>query len=240
MITVSIIQKGVEQMNILLAEDDPKLGRLLVHMLKQQFHQVDWVEDGQSAYDYGMTNMYEIIVLDWMMPHMTGAEVCKKLREDGCTSSILMLTARDSVEDRVTGLDAGADDYIVKPFEFEELFARIRALSRRVSRPLAEDIVTIGALSLNRSTHTLLKDGYNVGLTHKEYQFMEQLMLNKGRILTREQLIDKIWGIDSDVSSNNLDALVKLVRKKINDNGDVRVIKSVRNIGYQLGDLHDS
>ncbi len=221
-------------MNVLLAEDDLKLGRLLVHMLKKEFHQVDWVTDGESAYDYSATGLYDVIILDWMMPGWSGQEVCEALRKEECTSSILMLTARDSVDDRVMGLDSGADDYVVKPFEFDELFARIRALARRSNKPLQEDTIMVGSLVLNRGAHTLQIHDLPVLLTHKEYQLIETLMTNTGQVLTREQLISKIWGVDADVTDNNLDALVKLTRKKLREANAEQEIKSVRNVGYQI------
>ena len=222
-------------MNVLLAEDDRKLGRLLVHMLKKEFHQVDWVQDGQSALDYSLSQLYDVIILDWMMPEMTGQEVCANLRREGCPSSVLMLTARDSVDDRVLGLDSGADDYVVKPFEFDELFARIRALARRSHLKILEEVVTVGPLQLNKTAHSLQVNDDPITLTYKEYQLMESLMVNAGRVLTRDQLIDRIWGLDADVSDNNLDALVKLTRKKLKDAKADKVIKSIRNVGYQIG-----
>ncbi|UOQ44553.1 response regulator transcription factor [Halobacillus salinarum] len=221
-------------MNLLLAEDDQKLGRLLVHMLRKEFHQVDWVTDGQSAYDYAVSQMYDVLILDWMMPEMTGREVCASLRKAGCSSPILMLTARDSVDDSVLGLDSGADDYVVKPCEFEALFARIRALSRRTAK-WNEDTVAIGPLLLNKTAHSLQVNGEPLPLTFKEYQLMELLMTNAGRVLTREQLIQRIWGLDADVTDNNLDALIKLTRKKLRTLESEQLIKSVRNVGYQFG-----
>lgn len=222
-------------MKLLLAEDDAKLGRLLIHMLKKEFHQVDWVLDGQSALDYAMSQLYDVVILDWMMPELTGQEVCAALRREGCPVSVLMLTARDSVEDRVIGLDSGADDYVVKPFEFNELFARIRALARRSHNTIQEDVVRVGPLQLNRTAHSLHVFEEHVSLTYKEYQLLEFLMANAGRVLTREQLIDRIWGFDADVSNNNLDALVKLTRKKLKDAKADKAIKSIRNVGYQIG-----
>ncbi len=222
-------------MNILLAEDDQKLGRLLTHMLKKEFHQVDWVTDGEAAYDYSLSFVYDVIILDWMMPKMTGQEVCAALRKEDCPSSILLLTARDSVDDRVAGLDTGADDYVVKPFEFNELFARVRALARRAIKPIQEETIKIGAVHLNKTAHTLKVNEKPVHLTYKEYHLMETLMTNAGRVVTREQLLDKIWGIDAEASDNNLDALVKLTRKKIREVKTEQVIKSVRNVGYQIG-----
>ncbi|WP_273853848.1 response regulator transcription factor [Guptibacillus spartinae] len=222
-------------MKLLLAEDEAKLGRLLVHKLKKEFHKVDWVMDGQSALDYAMAEVYDVVILDWMMPELTGEEVCTALRKEGCGVSILMLTARDSVDDRIVGLDSGADDYVVKPFDFNELFARIRALARRSVKTFQEDIIRVGSLELNRTAHSLQVFEEHVLLTYKEYQLLEFLMANAGRVLTREQLIDRIWGFDADVSNNNLDALVKLTRKKLKDAKADKAIQSIRNVGYQIG-----
>ncbi|WP_226659985.1 response regulator transcription factor [Pseudalkalibacillus hwajinpoensis] len=221
-------------MKLLLAEDDAKLGRLLIHMLKKEFHQVDWVMDGQSALDYALSQVYDVVILDWMMPKLTGEEICTALRREGCGVSILMLTARDSVDDRIIGLDSGADDYVIKPFDFNELFARIRALARRSPQMFQEDIIRVGSLELNRTAHSLHVFEEQVLLTYKEYQLLEFLMVNAGRVLTREQLIDRIWGFDADVSNNNLDALVKLTRKKLKDAKADKAIKSIRNVGYQV------
>ncbi|KHE67947.1 response regulator transcription factor [Halobacillus sp. BBL2006] len=221
-------------MNILLAEDDLKLGRLLLHRLKKEFYQVDWVQDGQSAYDYAHSHLYDVLILDWMMPEMSGQEVCAALRREKYTSSILMLTARDSTDDRVLGLDTGADDYIVKPFEFDELFARIRALGRRAMRNFQEEKVQLGDMHLNRSSHTLYVQGKDVSLTYKEYQLMESLIMNAKHVLTREQLIQKVWGLDAEVTDNNLDSLVKLTRKKLREANAEHEIKSVRNVGYRI------
>jgi DNA-binding response OmpR family regulator len=145
-----------------------------------------------------------------------------------------MLTARDSTDDRVLGLDTGADDYIVKPFEFDELFARIRALGRRAMREFQEDKVQLGEMHLNRSSHTLFVHGKDVSLTYKEYQLMESLIMNAKLVLTREQLIQKVWGLDAEVTDNNLDALVKLTRKKLREANAEHEIKSVRNVGYRI------
>lgn len=220
-------------MHILLAEDDLKLGKLIVHMLKKNQHSVDWVQDGEAAYDYALTVQYDTMILDWMMPKLDGVQVCKRLRNRQYNGAILMLTAKDSVDDRVYGLDAGADDYLVKPFEFPELFARLRALSRRSASPVSQDIVEVSDLKLNRTTRMVEKSGQVIQLTPKEYQLLELLMVNAGQTLPRELIIDRIWGYSFDVSDNNLDALVRLLRKKV-DQQEPRLIHSVRGVGYKL------
>lgn len=218
-------------MKLLLAEDDERLGKLINHMLIQENNYVDWVKNGQDAYDYASLSSYDVIILDWMMPKLDGITVCKKLREDGYEGCIIMLTAKDSLEDIVSGLDTGADDYLVKPFKFEELLARIRALSRRKTKTF-EQCLTAGDLSLHLDSRTVTKDDEVIDLTKKEFQLCEVLLQHKGQVLTREQLIDHIWGIDSDVSDNALDALVKLVRKKVG----ASLIVNIRGVGYKIGD----
>ena len=144
-------------MRVLLAEDDKRLGKLIQYMLEQNGIQVEWVTNGSDIYEYAMYTDYDILILDWMMPGENGVDACKRLRNDGYQRAILMLTARDSVEDRVKGLDAGADDYLVKPFEFAELLARLRALGRRSTQKIQQDVVEVGEFSLNRTAKVLKK-----------------------------------------------------------------------------------
>lgn len=222
-------------MNILLAEDDERLGKLIHHMLKKEFNVVDWVKNGEDAYQYAMITEYDIIILDWMMPILSGLEACQKLRNAHYQGAILFLTAKDAVEDIVSGLDCGADDYMLKPFEFEELLARLRALSRRKQKTFEESIKAHHLL-LNISTHSVTRDGERIDLSKKEYHLLELLMRNQKQILTREILIDKIWGLNTDVSENSLDALVKLLRKKIDNPDQPSLIQNIRGVGYKLRD----
>lgn len=222
-------------MNILLAEDDERLGKLIMHLLSKEFSKIDWVKNGKDAYDYSIFNEYDIIILDWMLPIMDGLEVCKKLRKQNFQGGILFMTARDSVEDVITGLDSGADDYIVKPFEFRELMARLRALLRRKPKTF-EEVVERDGLELHFTTHTVYRDGIVIDLSRKEYQLLEIFMRNPNQVLTREILFDKIWGFEKDISDNALDALIKLVRKKIDDPDRPSIIQNVRGIGYRLRD----
>lgn len=222
-------------MNILLAEDDERLGKLIHHMLKKEFNVVDWVKNGEDAYHYAMITEYDIIILDWMMPILSGLEACQKLRNAQYQGAILFLTAKDAIEDVVTGLDCGADDYMLKPFEFEELLARLRALSRRKQKPF-EETIKAHHLLLNISTHSVSRDGEKIDLSKKEYHLLELLMRNQNQIMTREILIDKIWGLTTDVSENSLDALVKLLRKKIDVPDEPSLIQNIRGVGYKLRD----
>ncbi|MBA4537365.1 response regulator transcription factor [Bacillus aquiflavi] len=222
-------------MNILLAEDDERLGKILHHLLQKELNNVDWVKNGSDAYDYATYSPYDVLVLDWMMPKISGIDVCNRLRKEGFQGGILILTAKDDLGDIVTGLDSGADDYVVKPFEFEELYARIRALSRRKEKRF-EQVLQLNNLSLHLDSHLVMKDGEQIDLTKKEYQLLEVLMRNKEQVLTREQLIETIWGFDADISDNALDALIKLVRKKIDRHDEESFIQTVRGVGYKMRD----
>lgn len=231
------MKNGVKNVNILLAEDDERLGKLMTHMLKKEFHQVDWVKDGKDAYMYALLTQYDVIILDWMMPGENGLSVCRRLREKGVQNGILFVTAKDANQDIVTGLDAGADDYIVKPFEFNELLARIRAICRRKEKPL-EEIITIKDFTLNLNTHEVKRNGQIMDLSKKEYQLLEILLRNRSQIMTRALLFEKLWGYDTEVSDNALDALVKLVRKRIDIPGEPSLIQNVRGIGYKMRNNH--
>ncbi|MDR0267254.1 response regulator transcription factor [Paenibacillus sp.] len=220
-------------MKILLAEDDEKLGKLIVHMLQKEYHTVDWVQHGDEVEDYQNQGDYDLIILDWMLPGRYGDQICKELRNQGYHKGILMLTAKGTLQDRVDGLDAGADDYLMKPFEFAELFARVRSISRRVQTPMSEGIIAMGSFELNINNHTLKSNGELISLTVKEFQLLEILMRNRGRIIHRETLLTQIWGFDSEVTNNSLDALVKLTRKKLEEYPDIN-IRNIRGVGYKL------
>jgi DNA-binding response OmpR family regulator len=203
-------------------------------MLEKEDMKVDWVVDGSLAFEYAVYSSYDIIILDWMMPGESGLNVCDRLRKQGYQGAILMLTARDAVEDRVLGLDTGADDYLVKPFEFSELMARIRALSRRNSNKLIENVVIIGNLIFNRTTKLLKYDDKEIYLSGREFQMLDLLIQNKGQVVPREVILDRVWGLESEVTSNNLDAYVRLLRKKIDPPGGETLIHTIRGVGYRL------
>ena len=221
-------------MRVLLAEDDKRLGNLIKYMLEQKQVMVDWVVSGDMAYEYAMYDEYDVVILDWMMPIESGISACKRLRENGYQKAIMMLTARDEVEDRVTGLDTGADDYLVKPFEFVELFARLRALGRRNSSTLQQDTLTVGDLMLNRSNRMIEKAGVQVQLSPREFQILDLFVQNQGNVVSREILLDRIWGMETEVSSNNIDAYIKFLRKKIESCNSQIIIQTIRGIGYKL------
>lgn len=222
-------------MKLLLAEDDEALGELIVHLLKKKGAKtVDWVTEGQDAYEYAVASFYDVVILDWMMPNGDGVSICKKLRQNGFGNAILMLTAKDSLADRVDGLDAGADDYLVKPFEIEELWARIRALARRTFTPLQEEVVSIGGLRINRTGHTVSKGQQEINLTPREFELLDMLVQNRGSVLTRELIFDRIWGYDTDVSMKTIDATMKLLRRKIDTEETDSLIETIRGVGYRI------
>ena len=221
-------------MRVLLAEDDPKLGKLIQYMLEQNEISVEWVKRGDEIFDYATYEEYDVLVLDWMMPGESGVAACKRLREHGYERAILILTARDTLEDRVSGLDAGADDYLVKPFEFAELLARLRALGRRSSQKIQQDVVQIGEFTLNRTAKVLKKGEAVIQLSPREFQIFDLLAQNIGIVVPREIILDRIWGLESEVSSNNIDSYVKLIRKKLDLGDGKMMIHTIRGVGYTL------
>jgi len=206
-------------MRVLLAEDDKRLGRLIEYMLMQQKIQVEWITNGNDIFEYAMYSEYDILILDWMLPNVTGIDACRALREAGYGKAILMLTAKDTIEDRVTGLDAGADDYLVKPFEFEELLARI---------------IEVGDFTLNRTTKVLKKKNQVIQLSPREFQLFDLLSQNLGVVVPRDIILDRIWGMERDITSNNIDSYMKILRKKLSEVDGSISIKTVRGIGYKL------
>ncbi|RYL97974.1 response regulator transcription factor [Sporolactobacillus sp. THM7-7] len=225
-------------MKLLLAEDDVRLGRLIMKMFKKEQLTADWVEDGEAAYDQAAAGDYDVIILDWMLPKQSGVSVSRTLRDEGYSGAILMLTARDALDDRVLGLDAGADDYMVKPFHFEELFARIRSLSRRNFFPLEQNVIQTHDLTIDLSSRTVKKGGEPLMLTRREYQLLVYFVKNKGRILSKEMMIDRVWEEDSEVTFNTIEAYVKLLRRKLGQSRGNSYIRTVRGLGYMWVDDH--
>ena len=220
-------------MKILLAEDDKRLGNLLTTMLKRKEFKVTWVKEGNKAYEQTYLDNYDLLILDWMMPGQDGVSLCQTLREEGYDGKILLLTAKDSVENKITGLNSGADDYLVKPFEFTELVARINALTRRIGTYQQEEI-SYGILRFNRSSKKLMSTAGEIYLSQKEFEVLNLLLINKGQIIPREVLIDRIWGLDGEITTNNLDAHIKLLRKKISSITDKELIITIRGVGYKI------
>lgn len=220
-------------MKILLAEDEVDLNNVVTRYLKKNGYSVDSVLDGEEALDYLEYGEYDLVILDIMMPKVDGFEVIKKLRDKGNHTSVLMLTARDSADDKVKGLDLGADDYIVKPFDFNELMARIRAVVRRKYGNSSNRLV-IGDLILDTSEKSVTRAGKQIELTGKEYEVLEYLMQSKNRILSREQIKEHVWDFDYEGDSNIIDVLIKNIRKKIDIEVGKQIIYTKRGLGYVI------
>lgn len=220
-------------MKILLAEDDLNLGKLLSIMLRKRNIAVTWVTDGKEAYEKVYNDGYDVIVLDWMMPCISGIELCKRLREEEYQGNILLLTAKDTVADKVQGLNAGADDYLVKPFDMEELVARLNALGRRKTQ-YVENNIRYGDYVLDAGIYCLVYKDDRVELRPREYKLLEMLLRNKGHVMPREVLQDRIWGLESNVSDNNLDVHIRMLRKKIMELNNEELIKTMRGVGYYV------
>ena len=220
-------------MKILLAEDEVDLNNVVTRYLKKNGYSVNSVLDGEEALDYLEYSEYDLVILDIMMPKVDGFEVIKKLRDKGNHTSVLMLTARDSADDKVKGLDLGADDYIVKPFDFNELLARIRAVVRRKYGNSSNRLV-IGDLILDTSEKSVTRAGKQIELTGKEYEVLEYLMQSKNRILSREQIKEHVWDFDYEGDSNIIDVLIKNIRKKIDIEDGKQIIYTKRGLGYVI------
>ncbi len=214
-------------MRLLLVEDDEVLGDGLKAGLKQSGYTVDWVQDGQSADTAFVTDSFDVAVLDLGLPKMSGLEVLRNLRSRGDELPVLILTARDGVADRVAGLDSGADDYLTKPFDLDELCARLRALQRRKAGR-AEPVIEHGAVKLDPAAHQVFLDGELVNLSMREFVLLQHLMENVGRVIPRARLEQKLYGWESEVESNSLEVFVHHLRKKLGAN----LIRTVRGVGY--------
>jgi DNA-binding response OmpR family regulator len=223
-------------MHLLVVEDDPRLVRLLRRLLEEDRHVVETATTGRDGLDIvEATTGIELIILDIGLPDLTGLEVARQIRATGSEVAILMLTARDTVGDRVTGLDAGADDYLVKPFAYEELAARLRALSRRAASPSrATSVLEVGPISLDETTRRVRVGGREVDLSPREFSLLECLLRHPGQTLTRDQLLDQAWPFRVAVTPNAVDAYVHYLRTKLGDVG--HRIETVRGVGYRLAD----
>lgn len=220
-------------MRVLLVEDDERLANALVKILQDASYDVDWVKDGQSGLDYGESDYYDVIILDWMLPIMNGVEVAKELRRQGSATPIIMLTAKAATADKVAGLDAGADDYLVKPFAPAELLARLRALGRRQGEVLFEAL-NAGDLILNLDSCDLSCGDESIHLRMKEFIIMKMLMSNPGRVVSRDAILEEGWGMEASTSSNIVEAHISFIRKKLRYLNSQVSIESVPKVGYRL------
>ncbi|MCR5120962.1 MAG: response regulator transcription factor [Ruminococcus sp.] len=220
-------------MKLLIAEDERSLNEVITKKLKQEGFSVDSCLDGEDALSHLLYIDYDLAVLDIMMPGLSGIQVVTKLRGQGKNTPVIFLTAKDTVHDRVTGLNIGANDYIVKPFAFDELIARIMAVMRTVSGNVSNEI-TLGGLSLNIDSHIITLDGAEITLTGKEYDLLEYLMMNKGHILSKTKIVTHVWGYDYEGSDKIVEVYMNYLRKKIDAGREKKLIHTVRGIGYVM------
>jgi DNA-binding response OmpR family regulator len=208
----------------------------MARVLQQEQFDVDVAHDGETGLEMALSEIYDALVIDWMLPAKDGVQLIRELRTEHSNSPILMLTARGELPERVEGLNAGADDYLGKPFAFAELIARLRALARRGERPLREPIVTIGGVRIDFAARTVSRDGEPVELSPREFALLETLVRNRGRILSRDQLLERVWGYDTDPQSNVVDLYVHYLRRKLDQDGSqlASLIRTVRGSGYVI------
>lgn len=220
-------------MKVLIVEDEIRLADALGQIMKEQNYHTDIVNDGTDGLYYALTNEYDVIILDVMLPGMSGFQIVQKLRESRIKTPVLLLTARDDTSDKVKGLDKGADDYLTKPFIPEELLARIRALSRRQGDVFLDEMV-FGDLSLDLSSNDLCCREKSIHLSFKEFEVLKLLMSNSGKIISKDTLITRVWGNDSDAEDNNVEAYISFLRKKLSFVGSQVEINTIRKVGYRL------
>ncbi|MBA4180336.1 MAG: DNA-binding response regulator [Anaerolinea sp.] len=222
-------------MHILLVEDERRLATAVKRVLEEEGHVVDHAADGGDAYAQAKSEDYDVIVLDVMLPTMNGYEIARRLRASGDATPILMLTARDSIQDRVEGLDAGADDYLVKPFALAELLARIRAIGRRQQMsPANGNVLTLADLELDLRSREATRDGRRIELTTKEFTLLEALMRHPGQVLTRSQLLELVWNYDVLTESNVVDTYIHYLRAKVDKDSELKLIRTIRGAGYAI------
>lgn len=226
-------------MRLLLVEDEVRLANALAYVLKKEKYIVDVTGDGIQAEDMALTGIYDVIILDRMLPNKEGVEVLKRIREEHIQSAVIFLTAKDSVANRIEGLDAGADDYLVKPFAKEELLARVRALGRRKEKLLEDKTLQVGTLSIDVKKNVVVTNQETIKLSVQEMQLLEYLCQNKGQVLGKEQIFDKIWGFNNDVEISNVELYIFYLRKKIKFRENQLNLKTIRGIGYCLEECHD-
>lgn len=223
-------------MRILLVEDEIQLSEALSQILSKNKYIVDAVYHGEDGVDYGITDIYDAIILDIMLPKFNGLEVLKRLRKENINTPVILLTAKGQVEDRVKGLDTGADDYLVKPFATDELLARLRALTRRQGEILNDNILEVGDIRLNISSYEMEGPTDSIKLSLKEFEIMRYFMQRPKSVVAKDDLITKLWGYDSDAEHNNIEVYISFLRKKIVYIGSNTSISTLRGIGYKLED----
>lgn len=220
-------------MQVLIVEDDIRLAQALGQILKENHYQVDLVHDGDQGLAYAESGGYDVIILDVMLPRKSGLEVVAELRRANVATPVLMLTARTTIQDKITGLDSGADDYMTKPFSPAELLAHLRALTRRQGQVVFEKI-NFGDISLNLESHDLSCGSKSINLSYKEFSIANILISSKGQIVSKDMLISKVWGVESSAVDNNVEAYISFLRKKLKFLGSNTQIETVRKVGYRL------
>ena len=225
-------------MRVLIVEDEQRIAAFLERGLKEEGWAVDVVHNGDDALDWAAAAEYDVMVLDVLLPGRDGFTVCRELRARGAQTPVLMLTTRDAVDDRVTGLDSGADDYLVKPFAFKELLARLRALTRRQGDSRSTEL-RVGDLTLDTLTRTARRGEKRIELTAKEYSLLEYLLRHPGRLLSRTQIAEHVWNFDFYSESNVVDVYIRYLRRKIDEGFEHKLIKTVRGAGYKISDEAD-
>ncbi len=223
-------------MKVLIVEDEAKVSSFLERGLKEEGYEVSLAADGAQGWQMASTNKYDLFVVDWMIPQFSGVELCKKIRGAGVTVPIILLTAKDSTDDKVAGLDAGADDYITKPFSFDELLARIRALMRRPAKVQEETHLESGRLKLDLLKRHVYVSGVKVTLSQKEFKLLEFLLRHKDSPVSRTQVAEQVWDLQFDPMSNTIDVYINFLRKKIDAVQSGCRIETVRGVGYRLVD----
>lgn len=225
-------------MRILIVEDEVRLAQALGQIMTEQKYQVDMVHDGADGLDYALSGQYDVVILDGMLPKLDGLDVVRSLRRHAVSTPVLMLTARDEQGDKISGLDRGADDYMTKPFDPQELLARVRALTRRQGEILPEEL-TVGDLTLDANAHILRCGEKSVRLGFKEYEVIHMLMARPKGVVPKEDILLKLWGADSEAEDNNVEVYVSFLRKKLSFLGSRTLIATVRKVGYHLEVPHD-
>ena len=223
-------------MRILLVEDEPSAASMLAKGLREEAYAVDVADDGETALSQAVVNDYDLIVLDVVLPGIDGFKVCRELRANGLTVPVLMLTARDAVEDRVEGLDSGADDYLPKPFDFDELLARVRALLRR-KPALYPEVITVGDLAVRTRTRQVTRAGQNIDLTAKEYALLEYLARRAGEVVSRADISEHVWDESYDPFSKVIEVFIQRLRRKVDEGHPLKLIHTRRGEGYVLTGL---
>ncbi|SNT27584.1 DNA-binding response regulator, OmpR family, contains REC and winged-helix (wHTH) domain [Anaerovirgula multivorans] len=221
-------------MRILIIEDEIHLAEALAQILRKNNYTVDLVHEGESGLDHALSDIYDLILLDIMLPRMDGISILKNIRKEGIATPVILLTAKGEISDKVVGLDSGADDYLAKPFATDELLARIRAMSRRKREIISDNTLKYGDIELNTGTLKLSKDSKEVKLTLKESDLLEFFILRKNLVSSKESIIEKLWGFDSEVEHNHVEVYVSFLRKKLLFLNSEVVISTLRGVGYML------